>query len=70
MKGIRVFLLAGFILTIPACSKESLQKAGYETLQNAQQQRCPQEFSSDCPERERYDEYQRDTKDPGQEINN
>jgi len=59
MKHSHVVLLAGVIFTISSCSKESLKRTGYETLQNVQEQRCQKDLSSECPERESYDAYQR-----------
>ena len=63
MRNTCVFLLTGIIFIIPACSTETLKRAGYETLQNVQEQQCQKELSSDCPERESYEAYQGKIKD-------
>ncbi len=63
MRNAHVFLLAGIIFTIQACSTESLKRTGYETLQNIQQQQCQGDLSSECPKRDSYDTYQRKLKD-------
>jgi hypothetical protein len=59
MKQSHVVLLAGVLFTVSSCSTESLKRTGYETLQNVQEQRCQKDLSSECPERESYDAYQR-----------
>ncbi len=58
MRNTLVLLLTVIVITIPACSKESLKRTGYKTLQNIQEQKC-QRNSSECPEQESYDNYQR-----------
>lgn len=60
MKLWHICLVAGAVLTVSACSTESLKRTGYETLQNVQEQQCQKELSSECPERESYDAYQRE----------
>jgi len=59
MINIRVLLLISIIITISACSKESLKRAGYETLQNIQQLECQKNLALECSERESFDTYQR-----------
>jgi len=61
MKG-TLMLLGGLIVFSAGCTTESLQRTGYETLQNIEQERCLRNLSSPCPERESYDEYQRNTR--------
>jgi hypothetical protein len=63
MKYTRVFVFAMVIPGMIACSKESMQRTGYDTLQNVGQQQCEQDLSADCPERKSYDEYQEELKD-------
>lgn len=63
MKGTRILLLGGVILWTLGCSTESWKRTGYETLQNIEDERCLRDWSSDCPERESYDEYQRKRQD-------
>lgn len=63
MKDIRIFILSCLVVWTHGCSTESLKRAGYDTLQNIEDERCLRDLSSDCPERESYDEYQRKTQD-------
>ena len=63
MKHICILLLGGLMLCAHGCSTESLKRTGYETLQNVEDERCLRNLSSECPERESYDEYQRKTQD-------
>jgi len=37
-----------------------LQRTGYETLQNIEEQRCQKDLSSDCAPRESFDAYRRE----------
>ena len=46
-----------------ACSTEFYNKAGFEMLQNIHEQQCQQDLSTQCPQRERFEEYQRKLKD-------
>jgi hypothetical protein len=46
-------------LLITACSSEGVKRTTYETLQNIGDQQCEKELSSECPERQTYDEYRR-----------
>jgi hypothetical protein len=59
MRNIPVLLLTVIVFTIPACSKESLKRSGYKTLQNIQEQKCKKNPATECPEQESYDNYQR-----------
>lgn len=63
MNKLRVLVLAGVIVSIPACSAESLKRTGYETLQNIQETQCEKDLSAECPERESYEAYQRKIKE-------
>ena len=63
MKIIKIILLIGFVFGISSCSSESLKRTGYETLQNIGERQCEKGLSSECPERERYDDYQMKRKD-------
>ena len=65
MKIFKIISLIGFIFVISSCSSESLKRTGYETLQNIGQQQCEKELSSECQERESYDDYQKKRKDVG-----
>jgi len=60
MRNILVLLLTVIVFTIPACSKESLKRTGYKTLQNIQEQKCQKNPSTECPELESYEDYQRE----------
>ena len=61
-----MFFLVGTALIVSACSTDFYKRTGFETLQNIQEQQCQQELSSECPDRESYEEYQR--KIEGDEI--
>ncbi len=63
IKKIYILLLFGLTFAISACSIKSLQRVGYETLQNIQKQQCDKELSSDCPKQKTYNRYQRQIKD-------
>ena len=59
MKKINLVITSSIIITLYGCSAESLKRVGYETMQNIGQQQCEKDYSSECPERLNYDEYQR-----------
>ncbi len=59
MRNTIMLLLTVIVITIPACSKESLNRAVYDTLWNIQEQKCQRNPAMDCPERESYENYQR-----------
>ena len=61
-----MFFLVGTALIVSACSTDFYKRTGFETLQNIQEQQCQQELSSECSDRESYEEYQR--KIEGDEI--
>ncbi len=65
MQIIKIISLFGIIFVISSCSSESLKRTSYETLQNIGQQQCENELSSECQERESYDDYQKKRKDVG-----
>jgi hypothetical protein len=54
------YLLTAMVLSGAGCSAQSLQRTGYETLQNIEQQRCEKELSSECPQRGSFEAYQRE----------
>jgi hypothetical protein len=58
------YLLTALVLSAEDCSAQSMQRTGYETLQNIQQQRCPEELSAKCPQRERFETYQIERREP------
>jgi len=47
------------LLCYQGCSKDTLKRTGYETVQNIGQQQCEKDLSSDCSERDSYDAYRR-----------
>ena len=51
-------LLVAVSLIMAGCSREALQRTGYETLQNIEQQRCERDLSAECAPRESYHGYQ------------
>ncbi len=57
------YLLTVLVLGAAGCSAQALQRTGYETLQNIQQQRCQEELSAECPQRESFDAYQRERRE-------
>jgi len=56
----KVTLLIVIIGVIQACTSESLKRTTYESMENVRQQQCHEDLSSECPERQRYEDYQRD----------
>ena len=59
-----VRVLCFVIIALTAgCSSESAKRVAYETMQNARQQECLKNLSSDCPKRESYEDYQRKRKE-------
>lgn len=56
----RVTLLAIMVgAVVSGCTRETLQRTGYETLRNVEQQRCLEQGTMPCPPRQGYDDYQR-----------
>lgn len=53
-------VLYALVLSAAGCSAESLQRTGYETLQNIEQQRCQKDLSAECAQRESFNAYQRE----------
>ena len=43
-----------------ACASDSLKRTTYETMESVRQQKCYKDLSSQCPERQNYENYQRD----------
>ena len=60
MKGIFIILLLTAVHANLGCSVEVLKRTSYETLQNVKQQQCQESPSVECPDRETYNEYQKD----------
>ncbi len=59
MRTTIMLLLTVIVITISACSKGSLNRAVYDTLWNIQEQKCQRNPETECPERESYENYQR-----------
>lgn len=57
VKLLTALILIG--LAAGACSRDVVQRTTYETLQNIGEQQCEKDLSSQCPERESFDQYQR-----------
>jgi len=60
MRNRVLYLLVAGLLISAGCSNQSLQRTGYETLQNIEEQRCQKDLSAECPQRDSFDAYQRD----------
>ncbi len=57
-----MFFLVGTALIVSACSTDFFKRSGFEMMQSMQQQ-CLEELSSQCPNRESDEEYQRKIED-------
>ena len=58
----RMTLVLATVMLLAGCSSESLQRSGYNTLQNIEQQRCGNDPGEQCAEPQSYDDYQRQRK--------
>ena len=56
----KVTLLIVIFAVVQACTPDSLKRTTYETMESLRQQECHKDLSSECPERQRYEDYQRD----------
>jgi hypothetical protein len=56
----KVTLLIVIFAVVQACTPDSLKRTTYETMENLKQQECQRDFSYECPERQHYEDYQRD----------
>ena len=63
MLNISSVLCVALLLVTAGCSRETLQRTGYETLQNLEDQRCQKDWSAECRPRESYDSYRRDRRE-------
>jgi hypothetical protein len=52
-------LLLAAIAMNQRCSKETLARTGYETLQDIGEEQCNRDLCAQCPERDSYGAYQR-----------
>lgn len=58
MLKIYIVVVVGLVLIAGGCSKESLKRTSYETLQNVREQECNKTPSVDCEKRERFETYE------------
>jgi hypothetical protein len=56
----KVTLMTIIFGVVQACTSDSLKRTAYETMENLKQQECHKDLSNKCPERQRYEDYQRD----------
>lgn len=59
--NVRLAILAwalGWLLALEGCSAASLQRMGYETMQNVKEQQCLNREMRQCPESPTYEKYQ------------
>ena len=54
-----VLLACVSIVSMSACSMDSLKRTGYEIVEDMREQQCDKDLSSDCAPRESYDVYQK-----------
>jgi len=47
------------LLAVAGCSGDAVKRTSYETLQSMRQQECQKDLTVECPQRERYEDYQR-----------
>jgi hypothetical protein len=63
MKILLTLSLMSLLIALQGCSSESFKRGTFETLQNYNRQQCLNDPAADCPERESYDDYQRQRKE-------
>jgi hypothetical protein len=56
----KITLLTVILGVVQACSSDLLKRTAYETMENLRQQECHKELSSECPERQSYEDYRHD----------
>jgi hypothetical protein len=59
----KVTLLIIVLGVVQACTSDSLKRSAYETMENIRPQECHKNLSSECPERQSYEDYKRDKKE-------
>ena len=59
MKLFLIFSLMMFLVATQGCSKDSVKRLTYETMQELGQAACRKNHHANCSERESYDDYQR-----------
>ncbi len=62
MKAVILCMSLIMILLLPACCAETAKRAAYESLQNKSDMDCRSNPGATCPEKQSYDDYQRDLK--------
>lgn len=55
----KIFIFSLLTLSLFACSSETLKRTSYETFKNIEQQQCAKDLGSDCPQHEKYEDYQK-----------
>ena len=55
----KLLIISVAMVVLLSCSSETVKRTTYGTLQNIEQQECVKEFGRDCPEQEKYDDYQK-----------
>ena len=59
MKPFLVLSLLAIIAVAQGCSRDSLKRVTFDSMQNYSRQECLKNPDAECPEREGYDDYQR-----------
>ncbi len=62
MKATILYLSLVIMIMLPACSADTSRRAAYDSLQNMSDMDCRSNPGANCPEKQSYDEYQRDLK--------
>ena len=60
----KCILIIAIVQLCQGCSSDEVQRAGYETLQSIEDQRCSRDLTGECPRRKSFDDYQRDRHAP------
>lgn len=60
-----IVVLLGLLQLTGGCSKESVKRTTYETLQNVREQECSRTPTVECEERKRYETYEQQRLDKG-----
>jgi hypothetical protein len=55
----KITLVTVILGVVQACTSDSLKRTAYETMENVRQQECHKDLSSECPERQSYEDYRR-----------
>ena len=63
MNKYALLLITGLLLLLQGCSSDTVKRTSFATLQNLREQECEKDLSGNCPQRERYNDYQRKKKE-------